>query len=260
VTAARPRPSSRARLRGALLGALALLAAGCASAPSARPPAPEADTARGLLEARWRSFVDLRTLADVTIRRGGRTQRLSGPLLLRAPSSMRFEALSAFGPPVLVVAGSPESVTVWEVLRNRAYLLPSSPDANRRWLGLALGTEDLVGILSAHLRPLPDARETVLHPPDQVGPSLELRGAGVTQRIWFDPATGAPRKLDWQAARPFQAEFTVADGVPTAIALLAPAQELDVRARYQRPQLNAGLDADSLRVAVPQSVEIQDFR
>ena len=260
MTAARPRPSSAARLRRALLGALALLVAACASVPPARTADPAADAARALLESRWRSFVDLRTLADVTIRRSGRTQRLNGPLLLRTPAWLRFEALSAFGPPVLVVGGSPESVTVWEVLRNRAYLFPSSPDANRRWLGLALGTEDLVGILSAHLRPLPDARELVLHPADQHGPSLELRGASVTQRIWFDPVTGAPRRLDWQASRPFQAEFTLSEGVPTAITLLAPAQELEVRARYQRPQLNAGLDADALRVAVPQSVEIQDFR
>jgi hypothetical protein len=229
--------------------------------PPPRPPDPAADAARALLESRWRSFVDLRTLADVTIKRGGRTQRLSGPLLLRTPAWLRFEALSAFGPPVLVVGGSPESVTVWEVLRNRAYFLPSSPDANRRWLGLTLGTEDLVGILSAHLRPLPDARDAVLHPADQIGPSLELRGDSATQRIWYDPATGAPRRLDWQGSRPFQAEFTVGDGgAPSAIVLLAPAQELEVRARYQRPQLNGGLDADSLRVAVPQSVEIQDFR
>jgi len=46
-------------------------------------------------------------------------------LLLRAPASVRFEALSPFGTPVLVVAGDAKALTVWEVLGERAYLFPA---------------------------------------------------------------------------------------------------------------------------------------
>jgi outer membrane lipoprotein-sorting protein len=146
----RPRPSrsSRLRLAGGLLLAVSLSA--CATAPPAPAPAPIAEEARAALariEQHRRSLVDLRSLAEITVRRGGRAQRLSGVMLLLAePASLRFEALSPFGTPVLIVAGDPQSLTLWEVLDNRAYLAPASPEANRRWLGLALGGEDLVAV------------------------------------------------------------------------------------------------------------------
>ena len=88
------------------------------------------------------------------------------------------------------MAGDPQSLTLWEVLDNRAYLAPASPDANRRWLGLALGGEDLVALLAARARPLPDPTRVELVAPDETGPSVRLTGRDVEQRIWFDPASG----------------------------------------------------------------------
>ena len=97
-----------------------------------------------------------------------RSQRLSGVLLLLGePASLRFEALSPFGTPVLIVAGDPQSVTLWEVLDDRAYIAPASPDANRRWLGVALGGEDLVALLAGRVRALAD--------PASVEDDLQLR-------------------------------------------------------------------------------------
>ena len=51
-----------------------------------------------LLAARWQEFRDLRALADVTLKQGKDRQRLSGVVLALAPASVRFEALSPFGP------------------------------------------------------------------------------------------------------------------------------------------------------------------
>ncbi|PWU20511.1 MAG: hypothetical protein C5B48_12490, partial [Candidatus Rokuibacteriota bacterium] len=134
---------------------LALVLAGCASVPPApRPASPEALAARATLEQRWEEFRDLRTLCEIRIRRGSRVQRLSGVLLLRAPSSFRFEALSPFGTPVYVVAGDSRAVTAWEVLDQRAYIVPASPEATRRWLGLEMGSDELVAILAGRVRPL----------------------------------------------------------------------------------------------------------
>ena len=262
----RPRPSrsSRLRLAGGLLLAVSLSA--CATAPPAPAPSPIAEEARAALsriEQHRRSLVDLRSLAEITVRRGGRAQRLSGVLLLLAePASLRFEALSPFGTPVLIVAGDPQSLTLWEVLDNRAYLAPASPEANRRWLGLALGGEDLVALLSARARPLPDPTGVELVAPDETGPSVRLNGRDVEQRIWFDPASGQARQVEWTGKNPARVTFTPAppDGPPAGLRLETPDGTLRVSVTYRDPKMNTGLDPALLKLTVPEHVRIQDFR
>ena len=220
---------------------------------------------RARLEDAWRSFVDLRSRADITIRQRQRVQRLSGVLLLKAPAAFRFEALSPFGPPLLAVAGSAESVTVWEVLRNRAYLLPSTPDANRRWLGVALSAEDLVALLAGQVRPMPAPRTGSLLPPDETGPSLLLSGSDGNQRVWLD-AAGRPLKVEWTEAKSplrvtiTRAEDPTAAAVPREIRLETLDGKLEVAVVYREPRVNSGLEASLLPLTVPQGVEIQDFR
>jgi outer membrane lipoprotein-sorting protein len=262
VRPAGPRPS---RSPVGLLLLAALLLGACATvAPRGAPSLPpEAEAARAALERRWQTFTDLRTLVAIEIRRGGRTERLSGPLLLRSPSSLRFEALSPFGPPVLVVGVGDDGVVVWEVIRSRAYRLPATPEANRRWLGVALGGQDLVALLAGHVLPMKDAQAGELLPGDANGPSLSLTGPSGTQRIWMDVATGHARKVTWTGGKqPLDVVF--AGGGPTepitGLTLTTPDGRLEARMRYQNPRFDAGFDPGLLRVDVPQAVEIQDFR
>jgi hypothetical protein len=230
------------------------------------PLAPEVEAERARLEDAWRSFLDLRTLAEISIRQGDRSQRFAGVLLLKAPAALRFEALSPFGPPLLVVAARPEQVTIWEVARNRAYLLLSTPDANRRWLGLALSTEDLVALLAGHVRPLRAPRSGALVPPDETGPSLRLTGAEGTQRIWLD-APGRPLKVEWtEGKNPMRVTFTRTESdpsagvVPKTIRLVTLDGRLEVSVTYREPAVDTGFDPALLTPTVPQGVEIQDFR
>lgn len=257
------------RPSNALLGVLlaGALAAGCASAPPREPIPTDVLGARALVEERWQHFGDLRTLAAITIRRGTRQDRLNGVLLLqgprRGPAALRFEALSPFGPPILIVGGTPDGVTVWEVARNRAFLLPASADANRRWLGLSLGVEDLVALLAGHVRPLAEPLGGRRREPDEHGASIELRGPDGTQRFWLDEATGRLSRLEWaQGKSPFRATFEWAtkDGPPAAVELVTLDGQLEVRVRYQRPRMDSGFEAALLAVSVPKGVEIQDFR
>jgi outer membrane lipoprotein-sorting protein len=262
----RPRPSrsSRLRLAGGLLLAVSLSA--CTTAPPAPAPSPIAEEARAALariEQHRRALVDLRSLAEITVRRGGRAQRLSGVMLLLAePASLRFEALSPFGTSVLIVAGDPQSLTLWEVLDNRAYLAPASPEANRRWLGLALAGEDLVALLSGRARPLPDPTGVELVAPDETGPSVRLNGRDVEQRIWFDPASGQARQVEWTGKNPARVTFTPAppDGPPAGLRLETPDGTLRVSVTYRDPKMNTGLDPALLKLTVPEHVRIQDFR
>lgn len=265
VPSRRPRRSS-ARGPLALLVAATLAAGACASAPPAAPLSPEVEAARAGLEDAWRSFKDLRTLAEISIRQGSRFQRFAGVLLLKAPAALRFEALTPLGPPVLVVAATAAEVTIWEIAQNRAYLLPSTPDANRRWLGLALPTEDLVALLAGHVRPLRAPRAGALLPPDDRGPSLRLNGAEGAQRVWLDPS-GRPLAGEWtEGKHPLRVTFTRAEddaaavGGPRAIRLVTPDGRLDVSVTYRQPLLDSGFDPELLTLSVPQGVEIQDFR
>lgn len=265
MSSRRTRPSRGGIRLAPLLGVLLLaqFLDGCATATRREPISADALTAWALLEERWQSFGDLRTLADIRIRRGERVQRLTGVLLLRGPAALRFEALSPFGPPILLVGTTPDSVTVWEVVKNRAFLLRSTPDANRRWLGLALESDDLVALLSGHVRPLRNPRAGRLLPPDATGPSLEVEADGATQRIWLDLASGLVHEVAWQqGGNPFRAVFSRggAGAPPSAVRLATLDGQLEVTVRYQRPLINSGFDPELLRVTVPQGVEIQDFR
>jgi len=264
----RRRPSrSRLAPRGLLLIALgvALALGGCASAPvapSRQPISPEAEVARSLLERRRREFSDLRTQAEIRMRRGRTTQRLGGVLLLRAPASLRFEALSPFGTPVIIVAGDGRSLTLWEVLDERAYILPASPESTRRFLGLALGSEDMVAVLAGRVRPLPDPLTAELMPADELGPSIRFTGPRGEQRIWYDPASGHARQVEWrEGSTAGRASFSLsAEGVPATVTLATLDGQLEAVLRYQTPKLNTGFDPNLVKVTVPEHVRIQDFR
>jgi outer membrane lipoprotein-sorting protein len=244
---------------------VAAVLGGCATVPPL-PPRPITEEARASLariEQYGRSFRDLRSLADITVRRGRKARRLSGVLLLLGePASFRFEALTPFGVPALVVAGDSKSLTLWEVLDNRAYIAPASPDANRRWLGLALGGEDLVALLSGRVRPLTDPTTVELVSPDGIGPSLRLAGAEGEQRIWFDPVTGQARQVEWSGKNPALVTFVPgpAEGPPAGIKLETPDRTMQVSVVYHNPRLNTSLDPALLSLTVPEDVRIQDFR
>jgi outer membrane lipoprotein-sorting protein len=263
VARRRPSRSSLGARAAVALVLVALVLDGCASAPPRRTVSPEAEAALARLEEQLGAVRDLRTQADLRIRRDGKTQRLTGVLLLRAPASLRFEALTSFGVPVVLVAGDAQSVTLWEVLDNRAFILPASPDSTRRWLGLAFGSEDLVAILSGRVRPLKNPASVDLLPPDVLGPSLKLASGEGEQRIWLDPATGQVRQVEWTGGKnPARLTFDEApvDGPPKGLALTTLDGKLEVTARYREPRMNTGFDPALLGLNVPESVRIQDFR
>lgn len=256
-----PRPSLS---RPAFLGVALVLLAGCASLPPPRQPLPpEAHRLIALLQHRWQEFDDLRTLAEITIQRDGRVQRLTGVLLLRAPVSVRFEALTPWGLPILLLVGNAESVTFYEVADNRALVGPASAKATERWLGLALEPEELVGILTGHVLPLKDPYSAEIVPADGVGPSIKLTGATGVQQIWADPETGVVRQVELTGAKT-PARITYAGGgpadPPASLTLTALDAPLVVSVRYREPQLGTGPSPDLFKLTLPEGVKIRRFR
>ncbi len=248
-----------------LLASLALLLAGCATlpAPPPEPLAPEVHRLLDALDRRWRQFEDLRTRVEITLRRGERAQRLSGVLLLKSPDSLRFEALSPWGQPFLLLAATSKSFILYQVPEARAVVGPASARATERWLGIPLEPAELVAILAGHVLPMKEPRSGILRPADGLGPSLEVTGAGRVQRIWLDLETLVVRQVEWSGTSPpLRITYDGGDpvGPPTALTLAALDHPLAVSFRYRKPEVGVGLPAELFRLTLPENTKIQHFR
>ena len=169
---------------------VALLAA-CATAPPREPISDDARRALALLAERYGEFTSLRALADVSLKRGGDRQGLQGVLLIRAPSSVRLEALSPFGPPLMVLTVHEGQVTAYDALKNEAHVGPADAETISKVLRLPLDPDDLVSVLAGRFAGPRDVRSAEVLPPDDIGPSVSLvDSAGGRQRVWLDLGTG----------------------------------------------------------------------
>ena len=169
---------------------VALLAA-CATAPPREPIGDDARRALALLAARYGEFISMRALADVSLTRGGERQRLQGVLLIRAPSSVRLEALSPFGPPLMVLTVRDGQITAYNALQNEARVGPADAETISKVLRLPLDADDLVSVLAGRFVGPRDLRSAEVLAPDATGPSLNLMdSAGERQRVWLDLGTG----------------------------------------------------------------------
>jgi outer membrane lipoprotein-sorting protein len=255
------RASAPKRLSSVLV---VLLLAGCAIAPPT-PHAPIEGEARQVVDrltARWREFQDLRALADVTFKRGSNRQRLSGVLLARAPASLRFEALSPFGQPFLLVAMHEGRITVYNAVTNAAHVGDATVESAADLISLPVEPTDLVGIVSGRAVPPADLRVAELLPPDALGPSINLVGRYNRQRVWLDPATGVARQITITGGR---TEATVTfrraeDGALTGFDVTAGNDYVTGAVRYRSFAENVGVDADRFALALPKDAKIQSIR
>lgn len=244
--------------------ALALVVAGCATA--APPPGPPlADEVRrlvALLTLRRDEFSDLRTLSEVTVRRGAAVQRFAGALLVKPPASVRFEALSPFGQPFLVVAMSDGTLTSYNVVENAALTGPVGEKTSGRWLGVPLGPEDIVGLLIGRVLPPTGMTAAEILPADDAGPSIQMVGRDRTERVWMDFETGEARKVEISGGR----HTLIVDyrpepsrDLPAEIHAIAPGTGFEATVRYRQPAIATGIDAERFRLTVPQGANVQRF-
>jgi len=104
---------------------------------------------------------------------------------------VRMEALSPFGPPLMVLTVSDGQITAYNALKNEVLVGPADSETISKVLRLSLDPDDLVSMLAGRFAGPRDLRSAEVLPPDAVGPSLELvDGAGGRQRVWLDLGTG----------------------------------------------------------------------
>lgn len=244
--------------------ALLVLLVSCARplAPPRQPVSEEARRAIALLAERWHAFSDLRTLASVELQRGGERQAFSGVLLVKAPGSVRFEALSPFGQPLLLIVLHEGRITAYDAATNRALVGPATADTAARLLGMPFDPDDLVGVLAGRAVPPRDLRVATLLPADELGPSLELIGTVHRQRIWMDFATGVVHQLEITGGRyEVRVRYTRdADGRPQGFELNAARDRLTGAVRYHDPVFDAGIEPDRFGLTLPESAKIEQLR
>jgi len=240
---------------------LALVAA-CATAPPREPIGDDARRALTLLAERYAEFTDLRALADVALKKGRERQRLRGVLLVRAPGSVRFEALSPFGPPLLVVTVHEGRLTAYDALKNEAHVGPANAETVAKVLGLPLDPEDLISVLAGRVPPPRDLRSAELLPPDDAGPSLNLVSAGGHQRVWLDLETGAVRQREIFGSR-FNALIKYrrdGAGVIAGFDLEAAMSFITGSITYQNLAEGAGIDEERFALTIPKGAKTQTIR
>lgn len=241
-----------------------LLLAGCAIAPP--PPHaridPRAQQVVDRLTARWQEFHDLRALADVTLKRGGTTQHVTGVLLARAPASVRFEALSPFGQPFLFVTMHDGRIIAYNASTNEARVADANVQSAADLISLPVEPEDLVALLSGRAVPPRDLRVAELLPADDMGPSIEMIGRYNRQRVWLDFETAIVRRVTITGGR---TEATVTferrgDGVLGGLDVTAANGYVGGGVRYRSLTLNAGIDAERFALTLPKDAKIQNIR
>ena len=256
---------SARRRRSSLVLLLAIaLAAGCAIAlpPPRQPISEDARRAIDLLVTRWHAVTDLRALADIVVDRGGQRQQLTGVLLAKAPGSVRFEALSPFGQPVLVAVVHGGQLTAYSAVSNEAVVGDATAETTARLLGLPFEPHDLVAVVSGNAVPPRDLRIGEVLPADDLGPSLSLVGLFNEQRVWMDFQTGVVRQLQIVGGR---AAATVTyqrddQGRLSGFDVSAAERYVTGTVRYRTVETGVGLVSERFALTLPKDAKTQPIR
>lgn len=215
-----------------------------------------------LLQARWGEFSDLRALADVRVDRGSRKQQITGALLLKTPASLRFEALSPFGPPLLIVTIHDGQLVAYNTASNTATVGPATAETAGRLFSLAVEPHELIGLLAGRVVPPNDLRVATILPADEHGDSLEMVGSLHRQRVWMDLTTGIARRVQIAGGRidALLIYQRANDGALTGLTLAAAQDNVTGTVRYQDLALNAGIEPERFQLTIPPGASTERLR
>ena len=183
-------------------------------------------------------------------------------LLVKAPGSVRFEALSPMGQPLLLATVHQGRLTAYDATTNEGYVGPATAATTARFLHLPFEPDDLVGMLAGRPVPPADIRSAEVLPADEIGPSIEMHGTNNRRRIWFDPTTFAVKQFELTGGR---AEarvryVTAPAGEIGGFDLTAGLNTVAATVRYQNPALGVPIDPDAFALTIPKGAKTQEIR
>ena len=204
----------------------------------------------------------MRALADIVVERGGQRQQLSGVLLAKAPSSVRFEALSPFGQPFLLAVVHDGQLTAYNALTREAVVGTASAETTAKLLNLPFEPEDLVGVVTGHAVPPRGLRVAEIQPPDAMGPSISLVGDVHEKRVWMDFDTGVVRQVQIIGGRVAATVTFLRDdaGPLTGFDATAADRYVVATVRYRNVATGVGLTPDRFALTLPKDAKTQPIR
>jgi outer membrane lipoprotein-sorting protein len=237
---------------------------GCTIAPPP-PRTPISEDARraiDLLIGHWHALSDLRALTEISMKKGSEQQHLTGVLLARSPASLRFEAISPFGQPVLLVTVRDGQLLAYNAATNEVTTGPATVETAAEILSLPFEADDLVAVLSGRVVPPKDLRVAEIFAPDADGPSINLIGRYHEQRVWMDFSTGVVHRVDIIGGRTeAQIRFLRADdGALTGLDVSAGQGYVTAKVRYRSLALNGGVEPERFILTPPKDAKIHSIR
>jgi outer membrane lipoprotein-sorting protein len=237
---------------------------GCTIAPPP-PRTPISEDARraiDLLVGHWHAFSDMRALAEITMKKGSEQQHLTGVLLAKRPTSLRFEAISPFGQPFLLVTVNDGTLIAYNATTNEVTTGPATVETAAQMLSLPFEPDDLIAVLSGRVVPPKDLRVAEIFAPDADGPSVNLIGRYHEQRIWMDFSTGVVHRVNVVGGR---AEALIRflrgeDGSLTGLDVSAGQGYVTARVRYRSLALNDGIDPERFVLTPPKDAKTHSIR
>jgi hypothetical protein len=210
------------------------------------------------LAERWREFSDLRTIAHIEVQRGDQSRRFTGVLLVKRPHSLRFEALSPFGQPVLFVVIHDGQLTAYDATTGEATVGRASSATMADLLGLPFEPQDLVSVLAGLAVPPDDLRAAEALTPDAIGPSIKLYGPVHAKRIWLSEGSDVVRQQEIEGGR-YAARVTyerATGGGVAGFTVTAEPTHLAATVSYRNPVINVGIDPERFAFTLPAGTRI----
>ena len=237
---------------------------GCTIAPPP-PRTPISDDARraiDLLVSHWHALSDLRALADISLKKGSQEQHFTGVLLSKTPASLRFEAISPFGQPLLLVTVKDAQLVAYNAGTNEVTTGPATVETAADLLSLPFEPDDLVAVLSGRVVPPKDLRVAEIFAADADGPSVNLIGRYHEQRVWMDFSTGVVNRVNIVGGRTeAEVRFNRAeDGTLTGLDVSAGQGYVTAKIRYRSLTLNGGVEPERFVLTPPKDAKTHSIR
>lgn len=255
---------------GLLIFYLSFLAS-CASLRPERAPRQILSSSDLLKRVQARNFriQSIRAVARVTINHGGNRFRLEESITIKKPASLRVEALSLIGQPLLYFTANDGVFEILIPSENRFYRGTSSLKYASTFFPFYQEIREIVPLMMGEIGWVDDKRLTAYYSQrERLYVVKEDLSQGSRQIFWINPfhfALVRAARLDHEQNSQWEvlfSNFRKRDGIPfsTDIEFRNPISGIRMKIHLLEWQINPSLGEGTFRLEVPKGVEIIEMK